>query len=136
MPFTDTADATHYLASVFQAGFDDPEISPALAKSGLVLRMDVTEPELVMTVDLVNQTIHTGDSDGAAPEANMTLGLTADTANRFWQGKVSVPLAVARGQIKLGGALPKLIALLPSAKPIQQRYVATLAADGRADLIA
>ena len=134
MPFTDTADATHYLASVFQAGFDDPEISPALAKSGLVLRMDVTEPELVMTVDLVNQTIHTDDS--GAPEANMTLGLTADTANRFWQGKVSVPLAVARGQIKLGGALPKLIALLPSAKPIQQRYVATLTADGRADLIA
>lgn len=133
MPFADTADATHYLSSVFQAGFDDPAISPALAKSGLVLRMDVTEPDLVMTVDLVNQTIHTGPD---APEANMTLGLTADTANRFWQGKVSVPLAVARGHITLGGALPKLIALLPSAKPIQQRYVATLTADGRADLLA
>lgn len=133
MPFTDTEDATHYLSSVFQAGFDDPAISTALAKSGLVLRMDVTEPALVLTVDLVNQTIHMGSD---APEANMSLGLTADTANRFWQGKVSVPLAVARGHIKLGGALPKLIALLPTAKPIQQRYVETLRADGRADLIA
>jgi len=133
MSFTDSAEAVKYLSSVFQAGFDDPEIAPTLKQSGVVMRMDLSEPEAVITVDLVGQEIHL---DGDGPEPNMTLTLTADTANRFWQGKVSVPLAVARGHIKINGALPKLIALLPTAKAIQERYVQTLTADGRHDLLA
>jgi len=132
MTFTSTADAAKYLSSVFQVGFDDPDISPKLQKSGVVMRMELTEPEFSMTVDLVNHTIHTGE-DG--PEPNMVLAMTAETANRFWQGKVSVPLAVGRGTIKITGALPKLIALLPTAKPIQQRYIETLRAQGRDDLL-
>ena len=66
----------------------------------------------------------------------MTLTLSADTANRFWQGKVGVPLAVARGQIKLSGAMPKLMGLLPHAKTRNSRYIETLTADGRTDLLA
>lgn len=133
MSFADSAEAVKYLSSVFQAGFDDPQISPTLKQSGVVMRMDLSEPDAVITVDLVGQLIHT---DGDGPEPSMTLTLTADTANRFWQGKVSVPLAVARGHIKISGSLPKLIALLPSAKAIQDRYVQTLTADGRTDLLA
>lgn len=133
MSFKDVDETVKYLSSVFQAGFDDPAISATLVKSGMIMRMELTDPEVVITTDLVGQQVYIG-TDG--PEPNMTLGLSADTANRFWQGKVSVPLAVARGHIKLSGALPKLIALLPSAKPIQQRYVETLTADGRTDLLA
>jgi hypothetical protein len=96
------------------------------------MRMELTERELAMTVDLVNHTIHTGE-DG--PQPNMVLVMTSETANRFWQGKVSVPLTVGRGTIKITGALPKLIALLPTAKPIQQRYVETLRTEGRDDLL-
>jgi hypothetical protein len=42
---------------------------------------------------------------------------------------------VARGQIKLSGALPKLIALLPSANALNSRYIETLTEDGRTDLL-
>ena len=62
----------------------------------------------------------------------MTLTLSADTANRFWQGKVGVPLAVARGQrLNSPGAMPKLLGLLPHAKTRNSRfYIETLTADG------
>lgn len=133
MSFTDQAEAVQYLTSVFQGGFDDPSISPTLRASGVIMRMELSDPEVVLTADLPGHRVHIGE-DG--PEPNMTLALSADTANRFWQGKVSIPLAVARGHIKITGALPKLMSLLPSAKPIQQRYVAALTAEGRTDLLA
>ena len=130
--FASPAEVEKYIGGVFENGFAVPEISSELAKSGLVLRMNLSDPDIVITADLTEQKVYVGDD---APEANMTLTLTSDTANRFWQGKVSVPLAVARGQIKLSGALPKLIALLPSAKALNARYIEALSQDQRTDLI-
>jgi putative sterol carrier protein len=131
--FTDADEAALYISSVFQAGFDDPQIRTKLEASDLVLRMELSEPDVVLTVDMRTGSIATGQTD---LQPNMTLTLAADTANRFWQGKVGVQLALARGQIKLEGALPKLLALLPSAKTLNARYVARLEADGRIDLLA
>ncbi|RZI83008.1 MAG: sterol carrier protein [Microbacterium sp.] len=131
--FASTDEATRYISSVFEAGFADPEIAEQLAKSGLVLRMELSDPDAVITVDTAAGRIDVGDS---ALEVNMTLSLSSETANRFWQGKVSIPMAVARGHIKVSGALPKLLALLPSAKKLNAQYVDRLRADGRDDLIA
>jgi putative sterol carrier protein len=131
--FTDQAEAETYISSVFEAGFSDPEINARLAASGLVLRMELSDPDAVITVDTGDRRIDLGTTD---LEHNMTLTLSSDTANRFWQGKVSIPLAVARGQIKVSGALPKLLALLPSAKTLNARYVERLRADGRDELLA
>ena len=131
--FTDADEAVLYLSSVFQAGFDDPQIRAKLEASDLVLRMELSEPDVVLTVDMRTGGIAAGETD---LHPNMTLTLSADTANRFWQGKVGVPLALARGQIKIDGALPKLLALLPSAKTLNARYIARLESDGRSDLLA
>lgn len=130
--FATAAEAQKYLSGIFQAGFESPEINQQLARSGLVLRMNLTDPDTAITVDLAGQRIYLDDD---APEANMTLALSADTANRFWQGKVSIPLAIARGQIKLAGAMPKLLGLLPSAKALNAKYIEALTADGRTDLL-
>lgn len=131
--FADTAEATRYISGVFEAGFADPEISAQLEKSGLVLRMELSDPDAVITVDTAARLIEVGET---ALTENMTLSLSSETANKFWQGKVSIPLAVARGQIKVSGALPKLLALLPSAKKLNAQYVDRLRADGRDDLLA
>ena len=131
--FADQAEAVAYISSVFEAGFADPHIREKLVGSGLVLRMELAKPDATITVDMPNAEIVVGET---SIEPNMTLELSSDTANRFWQGKVSIPLAVARSQIKVSGALPKLLALLPSAKSLYAHYVARLEADGRQDLIA
>ena len=95
--FADTSEAEKYIGGIFEAGFADPDVRQALARSGLVLRMNLSQPDAVITVDLPAAQVHYGDAD--APTPNMTMTLDGETANRFWQGKVSIPLAVARKHI-------------------------------------
>ncbi|MCZ4499127.1 MAG: sterol carrier protein [Marmoricola sp.] len=131
--FANASEAGTYISGVFEMGFADPEICEQLVKSGLILRMELSDPDALVVVDTTTRQIDVGES---AVEPNMTLTLSSETANRFWQGKVSIPLAVARGQIKVSGQLPKLLGLLPSAKKLNAQYVERLRTDGREDLIA
>lgn len=131
--FANAEEAEKYIGGIFEQGIADPAIGSKLSASGLVLRTAMTNPDSVVTADLVNGTVHYGLDEG--PQPNMTLTLDGATANRFWQGKVSIPLAIARGQIQVSGAVPKLVALLPHAKTLYAAYAARLAADGRNDLL-
>jgi len=61
--------------------------------------------------------------------------MDADTAHRFWLGKVNVPVALARGQMKAKGPVAKILKLLPLTKPIFPRYKEQLQTTGRNDLL-
>ena len=62
------------------------------------------------------------------PEVVMTM--EADTAHRFWLGKVNVTVALARGQMKAKGPVAKILKLVPLVKPVFPRYRAQLEEDG------
>ena len=47
--------------------------------------------------------------------------MDADTAHRFWLGKVNVTVALARGQMTLAAA-SKILKLVAAVKPVQARY--------------
>ena len=64
------------------------------------------------------------------PEVVMTM--EADTAHRFWLGKVNVTVALARGQMKAKGPVAKILKLVPLTKPVFPRYRALLEQDGTA----
>jgi hypothetical protein len=61
--------------------------------------------------------------------------MEADTAHRFWLGRVNVTEALARGQIKANGPVAKILKLVPLTKPAYPRYKAQLEAQGREDLV-
>ena len=63
------------------------------------------------------------------------MTMDADTAHRFWLGKVNVTIAIARGQIRTKGPVAKILKLVPLVKPVFPRYRAQLEAAGRADLV-
>jgi putative sterol carrier protein len=67
------------------------------------------------------------------PEVVMTMD--ADTAHRFWLGKVNVTVALARGQMKARGPVAKILKLVPLTKPVFPRYRALLEDDQREDLL-
>jgi putative sterol carrier protein len=67
------------------------------------------------------------------PEVVMTMD--ADTAHRFWLGKVNVTVALARGQMKAKGPVAKILKLVPLTKPIFPRYHKQLEDQGRQDLL-
>lgn len=131
--FKDAAEVYEYLGGVFRRGMEDPELVAKLKPSGVVLRITYTEPDAVLTVDMPGSAVHEGAGQGPTP--NVELFMTADTGNRFWLGKVILPVAMARGQVRAKGPVPKLLKMLPLAKPLFGPYREHLAAQGRTDLL-
>jgi hypothetical protein len=87
----------------------------------------------VLTVDMPNTQLHEGA--GAGPEPNVELFMTADTGNRFWLGKVILPVALAKGQVRAKGPVAKLLTVLPLAKGMFGPYREQLESEGRTDLL-
>jgi putative sterol carrier protein len=63
------------------------------------------------------------------------MTMDADTAHKFWLGKVNVTIAMARGQMKAKGPVAKILKLVPLVKPVFPRYRNMLAEAGRGDLL-
>lgn len=60
---------------------------------------------------------------GAAPwEPVITMKMSSTTANRFFQGKESVVLAIATGRMKLSGPMATILKLAPVTNPIHPVY--------------
>lgn len=133
MAFTDAAEVQKYLGGIFVAAFEDLEIGPKLKSTGIVLKTVYTEPDAVVIVDTVNGIV-TGIED-AKEEATAEMSMTADTGNAYWQGKVNLPLAMAKSKIKVQGNVASLLKLAPLGKKLYPTYVETLKADGRDDLV-
>lgn len=131
--FSDVDELNRYIGGIFEEAFRDETVGPKLAATGMSLRMNFTEPDAAITIDLANRKILSGDD--ALVDADAVLNMSSETANGYWQGKVSLPLAMAKGKLTIGGSAAQLLKLAPIAKDLHPRYVSMLKADGREDLI-
>jgi putative sterol carrier protein len=132
MRLSNAADVHKYIGGIFREAFEDEDVGPKLRATGIVLQFSFSEPDAVVVVDTIRGIVTDG-TDDVAPTALMST--SADTGNAYWQGKVNLPLAMARGKIKVEGNVAGLLKLAPLAKKLYPRYVASLQRDGREDLI-
>ncbi|WP_040863561.1 SCP2 sterol-binding domain-containing protein [Nocardia niigatensis] len=132
MAFQNSAEVERFIGGVFSAAFADPEIGPKLRNTGLVLRFAFTEPDADLVVDMVGQTVGGGEGQ---PAPHATMRMTADTGSAFWQGKVNLPLAMARRSIVVEGNIASLLKLAPLSKRMFPVYIASLKEAGRNDLL-
>lgn len=133
MGFNSSAEVTKYIGGIFETAFADPEIGPKLVDTGLVVAFDFTDPEAVVVIDMGNKSVRQGHEDG--PPAMATMAMTADTGNAYWQGKVNLPMAMAKKKIRVEGNVASLLKLAPLGKKLFPGYVQRLHDDGRDDLI-
>ncbi len=133
MGFQDSAEVTKYIGGIFETAFADPEIGPKLVDTALVVAFDFTDPEAVVVIDMANQAVREGLRGGPAPTA--TMAMAADTGNAYWQGKVNLPLAMAKKKIRVDGNVAGLLKLAPLGKKLYPVYIERLKNDGRDDLI-
>jgi hypothetical protein len=131
--FASDDDLRRYIGGIFEKALTLPEIGQKLRDTGLVLRVTTVDPDGVLTIDLPNQKVGLGDL-GLTPDATMRMSST--DANLFWQGKVNLPLAMARKKIVVDGKMAPLLKLVPQTKPLFAIYVDLLKADNRTDLLA
>jgi hypothetical protein len=50
------------------------------------------------------------------------MAMSSETANKYFQGKENVAIAIARRRIKAGGDVKAALSLIPVTKPIYERY--------------
>ncbi|OHV06886.1 SCP2 sterol-binding domain-containing protein [Mycobacterium talmoniae] len=136
MGFKNSAEVAKYIGGIFESAFEDPEIGPKLVDTGLVIAFDFTDPEAVVVIDMANKSVReSGSGDTAEPKPMATMSMTADTGNAYWQGKVNLPLAMAKKKIKVEGNVASLLKLAPMGKKLYPVYIDRLKNDGRDDLI-
>jgi putative sterol carrier protein len=132
MPFETADEVNTYIGGIFEAAFDNPEVGPKLADTGIVLRVTATDPDTSFVVDLATQTVSFGPE---APNPNAALTMSADVHNQYWQGKVNLPFAIATKKVKLEGNVALMLKLAPLSKSLTAAYVERLTQDGRTDLL-
>ena len=136
MPYFKDADEVYaFIGKLFQDLAVDDELAPKFQKANTVVQYRYREPESVITVSLREEDggrVDLGDTD---LEPEVIMSMEADTAHRFWLGKVNVTVALARGQMKAKGPVAKILKLVPLTKPVFPRYRAMLEDSGRQDLL-
>jgi putative sterol carrier protein len=129
--FKDAEEIYQFIGGIFEEAFADPVVGEEFAKSGVVLKLHYTEPQAVFTVDMPEQKVIYG-AEGPKPSVEMFM--KADVAHQFWLGKVNVSMALAKGQMRAKGSIPKILKLVPIAKRLFPKYQGLLEKAGRADL--
>ena len=132
--FTDAEEVYRWLGGLFEALAADPELWPSLAAADLVVQYRYRRPEAQITMRLAPGEPLRLDLGPSDLEADVVMTMDADVAHRFWLGKVNVPVALARGQMRARGPVAKLLRLLPVVRPAFPRYQRLLKEGGRPDL--
>jgi len=67
-------------------------------------------------------------SDDISWEPKVRMTMSSETANKYFQGKENVAIAIARRRIKTGGDVKAALAIIPITKPLYARYREMVAA--------
>lgn len=144
-PFRGKEEFRKVFDRLFLALASDPEIGPKLAATRTPQRFVFSDAGLVLNVThgdrkTAKKGRHLvwvwGDAKRTwKPVVSMTMA--SDVANRYFQGKENIPLAIARKIIVVEtGELARVLDLLPIVAPFHRKWVAILKAEGLTHLLA
>ena len=111
---------------VFTMMDTDPEMGPKLRDADVPQRFEFTDLDLVVNIraaeDGEDGNLHWEWSDEVDWEPKVKMAMSSETANKYFQGKENVAVALARRRIKSGGDVKAALSLIPITKPIYARY--------------
>jgi hypothetical protein len=114
---------------------EDEEMGPALRDADVPQRFEFEDLDMVMNVRAVKMddpstheegNLHWEWTDEVDWKPRVQMKMSSEVANRYFQGKENIPLAIARRRIKTGGDIKASLALIPITKPVYARYRAML----------
>ena len=132
--FKDEQEVYDHIGKLFQELVGDDELAPKFQKANTVVQYQYRNPESQITVKMREGEEAQVDLGPTQLDPEVVMTMDADTAHRFWLGKVNVTVALARGQMKAKGPVAKILKLVPLVKPVFPRYRQHLAESGRQDL--
>jgi hypothetical protein len=124
--FREVMDRTFTLMS------EDPEIGPRLRDADTPQQFAFTDLDMVVNIRAGNS----GEANLAwewkedvAWEPKVKMEMSSETANRYFQGKENIAIAIARRRIKAGGDVKAALHIIPITKPLFAHYSEMIAAD-------
>jgi putative sterol carrier protein len=133
--FKDADEVYEFIGKLFADLAEDEELAPKFQKANTIVQYQYRNPESVITVKVKENEDGQVDLGETDMEPEVVMSMEADTAHRFWLGKINVTVALARGQMKAKGPVAKILKLVPLTKPIFPRYRKMLEEAGRQDLL-
>lgn len=133
--FKNSDEAHYFMGGIFDDAMADEELGPRFAESGVVLKLNYTEPDAMLLVDMPNREVYKGDEVSKGPDPMVEMWMTADVGHKFWLGEVNMSVALAKGTMRAKGPVPKILKLVPLAKELFPRYRKQLEAASREDLL-
>ena len=114
------------LDKTFAIMSEDPEMGPKLKDADTPQRFEFDDIDLVVNVRAAREgeegNLSWTWSDQIDWEPRVRMTMSSETANKYFQGKENVAMAIARRRIKAGGDVKAALALIPITKPVYARY--------------
>jgi hypothetical protein len=129
--FDDADDVYATVGRMLESATADADLG--IGGADTVVRWDYHDPEATITLGLRPGEESRVDFGPTDQDAEIVLTSDADVAHRFWLGEVSVPIALARGEMTASGPSAKILELIPRLRQVFPRYRALLAEQGRED---
>jgi ubiquinone biosynthesis protein UbiJ len=123
-----------YMGQIFALAFETDGLKQKLNATGVTLKLNLSDPDSVIAVDFGQGVVQYGSD--ITMDVQVDLEMTADIAHRFWLGKVNVPLAIAKRDIKVHGSVQKVLKLAPLMQPLHEKYHQILTDAGLEELTA
>ena len=118
---------------VFAMMSEDPDMGPRLRDADVPQRFEFTDLDMVVNIRAAEAgedgNLHWEWTDDVDWEPKVRMAMSSETANRYFQGKENVAMAIARRRIKAGGDVKAALSLIPITKPIYARYTALVEAE-------
>jgi len=118
---------------VFAMMDEDPAMGPQLRDADVPQRFEFDDVDLVVNIRAARPgedgNLHWEWSDDVDWQPTVRMAMSSETANKYFQGKENIALALARRRIKSGGDVKAALSLMPITKPVFARYRAMLEAE-------
>ena len=127
MGFKSADEFREVMDKVFTMMSTDPDMGPKLRDAETPQRFEFGDLDLVANVTYADEVVdgqhlrwEWSDDVDWKPEVEMRMD--SEIANRYFQGKENIAMAIARRRIKTSGNVKKALAILPITKPVFEQY--------------
>ena len=111
----------------------DPDMGPKLKAADVPQRFEFTDVDMVVNIraaeDGEDGNLYWEWTDDVDWDAKVRMTMSSETANKYFQGKENVAMAIARRRIKAGGDVKAALSLIPVTKPVYAQYTALVEAE-------
>ena len=118
---------------IFEMMSSDPDMGPKLRAADVPQRFEFSDVDMVVHIraatDAEGGNLHWEWSDDVDWEPKVKMTMSSETANKYFQGKENIAIAIARRRIKTGGDVKAALSLIPITKPVYARYTKVVEAE-------